>query len=341
VATAQAGTITELPVRNSDVVEAGALLASIDATELRLNLQKARESLVLAIARFTEKRAFVNASAVTQQGLDDPAPAQQELLAGTLSAEDFRVLADAPRFDALFRTITRQEVAAAQDRLMTERANFAQAELDLAHAGTYAPFAGQVSDLQVIVGQRVGAGASLLTLIDADPVRVRVDVLESEAGRVRGGRRAEVRFAAYPGAVFAGEVEAISPVVDPETRTMAVTVSLPNPGLRLKPGMFASIALETEIFADRLLVPADAVLLRDERPMLFVVRDGRARWAYIEKGQENADWVEVLSGVDAGDEVVISGHYSLAHDAAVRVVDSEAHGDLDDSADAGAGDGAR
>ena len=58
--------------------------------------------------------------------------------------------------------------------------------------------------------------------------------------------------------------------------------------------------------------------------MVFRVRNGRSDWVYIKKGLENQDWVEVLEGIDPGDEVIVSGHYSLAHDAAVRVVEAEA-----------------
>ena len=100
-----------------------------------------------------------------------------------------------------------------------------------------------------------------------------------------------------------------------------MTVTLANPELRLKPGMFAQITLDTEIFTNRLVVPANAVLLRDERPMLFVVLESRSNWIYIQKGLENTEWVEVMDGVAPGDEVIVSGHFSLAHDAAVRVVE--------------------
>ncbi len=316
---ASAGDLVEVNVTEGQVVEKGQLLAAIDDTELRLNVRKARESLVMAVANFSENVAYLK-----EYGGEDSRALEASAFASLIDAEDFRTLIDDPRFDELFSTITRDEVMAARDNLLSQQANFEQAELELARARTTAPFAGQIAELEVVVGQRVSAGTKLVTLIDANPIRVRVAVLESEAGLVRIGRRAEVHFAAYPGETFVGRVGAISPLVDPEERTLEVLVMLPNDDLRLKPGMFAQIVLETQIFADRLIVPANAVLLRGDRPMVFRVLNGRSDWVYIEKGLENSEWVEVLEGIDPGDEVIVSGHYSLAHDAAVRVVDAEA-----------------
>jgi len=316
---ASAGELAEVSVTEGQVVEEGQLLAAIDDAELQLNVRKAREALVTAVANFSENVAYIK-----EYGGADADALEAGAFVSLIDAEDFRTLIDDPRFDELFSTITRDEVMAARDNLLTQQANFEQAELQLRRARTTAPFAGQIAEIEVVVGQRVTAGTKLATLIDANPIRVRVEVLESEAGLVRVGRRAEVHFAAYPGETFVGRVEAISPLVDPEERTLEVFVMLPNGDLRLKPGMFAQIILETQIFPGRLLVPADAVLLRGDRPMVFRVLNGRSDWVYIEKGLENPEWVEVLEGIDPGDEVIVSGHYSLAHDAAVRVVDAEA-----------------
>lgn len=326
------GLVERLEVREGDVVEQGALLVALDTADLELDRQRVRERFVQATAKFSEKQIFLaEPDEAASDVVSELAEAQQQLFAGVISGARFRSLIDDPRFDALFASITRDEVMAAQDNLMATRADYAAAELALERATIEAPFGGQIAELKVVEGSRVATGTELLTLTDADPIRVRVEVLESEAGLVRRGREARVRFAAYPRDTFTGRIETISPLVDPEKKTLEVIVTLPNPQLRLKPGMFAQISLDTEIFQDRLLVPSSAVLLRDDRPMLFVVRDGRSEWVYIQKGLENAETVEVLEGVQAGDEVVVSGHYSLAHNAAVRVVDPEAgpEGDSD------------
>lgn len=321
---AASGVIEEVAVQEGDLVQEGDPLVRLDDAELTLAVQRNREQLVSAVARFQENLLFLNVDDLDEETLEDFESAQEDLLAGLQSPAQFEAMIDDQRFDILFETITRDEVMAAQEQLMGNYTNYAQAQLELERAQITAPFAGQVADLQAVVGQRVGSGGDpLMTLVDADPIRVRVDVLESDAGLVREGREARVLFAAYPERNFTGRIETISPIVDPEKKTLEVIVRLPNPDLSLKPGMFAQIVLDTEIFEDRLLVPASAVLLRDDRPMLFVVRDGRSEWIYIRQGLSNGEMIEVLEGIEPGDEVIVSGHYSLAHDAPVRVVEDE------------------
>ena len=319
------GTISEIPVREGNVVDADALLVALDDTELLLERKKRRESLVRAYAAFSEKQNFLvedEPGVETDVAFDQFQEAQQSLLGGELSRLAFERLLEDPKFDRLFSTLTRDQVMAAQDGLMSSTADYETAELQLARARTKAPFGGQIANVEVVVGQRVNAGTELMTLVDANPILVKAEVLESEAGKVYTGRRAEVRFSAYPDRALSGRVEAVSPLVNSERKTLEVTVSLPNPRLDLKPGMFAQIDLVSDIYDDRVIVPSSAVLLRgeDERPLVFVVRDGWVQWVYIVKGRENPQWVEVLDGVEPGDEVVVSGHYSMAHDTPVRVV---------------------
>jgi len=209
-----------------------------------------------------------------------------------------------------------------------------QAELALVRTRITAPFAGQVAGLEAtsgpnskswpVAGQRVNAGTNLMMLVDPDPIRVRVEVIESEISFVRNGRRAEVTFQAFPGEVFYGNVEAIDAVVDAVRKTLSVSVHLPNADRRLKPGMFAQVSLDAEILEDRLLVPLEAVLLRDNRELVFVVRDGRAQWEYVTTGHENEQWIEVLSdNIQEGDVVVTGGHFTLAHDIPVNIAVAE------------------
>jgi RND family efflux transporter MFP subunit len=194
-----------------------------------------------------------------------------------------------------------------------------------------APFEGRVADLEVFEGTYVTPGTELMTIVDLDPIRVEVQVLEAQLGALGTGRRAEVRFAAFPGEIFRGPIESINPVVDPETRTGRVTVTIRNPDGRIKPGMYAEVALDAEALPDRVLVPRSALLQRDRRDMLFVYEEGPqgglAKWRYVNPGRTNGVYVEILDeGPEAdvvrpGEIVLVDGHHYLAHDTAVRLVD--------------------
>jgi RND family efflux transporter MFP subunit len=186
-----------------------------------------------------------------------------------------------------------------------------------------------VASIQVVEGQFVRNGDELLTVVDLDPIKVEVQVLESEVGYLSPGRGASISFSAFPGETFRGTIETINPVVEQQTRTARVTVMVPNPSGRILPGMYARVSLEARTFADRLLVPRAAILERDRRSMLFVFegegQQGLAKWRYVTTGLMNETLVELVPNpdtdmVEPGEVVLIDGHYTLTHDAPIRLV---------------------
>src|SRR5690606_3771679 len=135
-----------------------------------------------------------------------------------------------------------------------------------------------------------------------------------------------------PDRQFTGRIETVNPVVDRQTRMAKVTVSVANPRGEILPGMWAQVALQARRFPDRLLVPRSAILERDGRTMLFVLkgepRGGTAEWRYVCPGLQNDTHVEILPAeqcseeqtVAPGEIVLTGGHYTLIHDAPVRIV---------------------
>jgi RND family efflux transporter MFP subunit len=169
-----------------------------------------------------------------------------------------------------------------------------------------------------------------MTVLDLDPIRVEVQVLEGEVGYLSPGSIARVTLAAFPGETFTGRIATINPLVEAGTRTARVTVLVPNPAGRILPGMYAQVALQTRRYPDRVLVPRSAILERDRRTMLFVYegddRGGRAKWRYVTTGLANDSMVEIVpseetDSVRPGEVVLTDGHYTLIHDAHVRLVD--------------------
>jgi RND family efflux transporter MFP subunit len=292
-----AGVIQSLPVRENSGVESAQTLLQIDSTEYALAVAKAESDLRRARADYQQMVLF------DDRIQDAQVKAQRETIARSRSGLD------------------QAEVALRQARLQLERTRVA------------APFDGRVADLRVVAGQHVNAGAELMTIVDLDPIKVEVNVLEAEIGLLGEGRRASVRFAGFPGETFEGRIETVNPVVDPEQRTGRVTVLLSNPGGRIKPGMYAEVSLAATSFADRLLVPRAAILERGEgrrRTMLFVYQEqggsGRAQWRYVTTGRENDELVEIVPSeegtVAPGEIVLVDGHHYLAHDTPVRLVDN-------------------
>jgi RND family efflux transporter MFP subunit len=294
------GVIQEVPVRENRSVAAGDLLLQIDTTELALSVAQARSELLNAEAEFQRITLF-------DDEIEDPQVRE-------LRERNARVSSG---------------MAAAEVRVRQE-------ELRLERASVTAPFEGRVADLRVVPGQYVSAGTELVTVVGLDPIKVEVSVLEASLGYLSEGRRATVTFTAFPGETFTGRIETINPIIDQGERTGRVTLLLPNPGGRIKPGMYAEVSLDAQSYPDRLLVPRSAILERGEgtrRTMLFVYEPGQedqglAKWRYVMTGHENERYVEIVPSdegtVEPGEIVLVDGHHYLAHDTRIRLVENAA-----------------
>jgi membrane fusion protein, multidrug efflux system len=291
-----AGRVLAVRVRESTAVGNNAVLVVIDPTQYQLNLDEANARLAQAQRQYEE-----------------------------LTLGDDRLT------DAAIRE-SRAQAARSKAGLDQFEIAVRKAELELERTQVTAPFAGRVANLRVVSGQNVQAGDEVLTMIDLDPIRVEVGVLESGVGFLNPGRNADVVFSALPGETFRGRIETINPMVDERTRTAKVTLSIPNPGGRILPGFFAVARLDARRLPDRTLVPREAVIERDRRTLVFLFDGegdtGTAMWQYVRTGLENGTLIEIIEDPDdsatrmlnAGEIVLTSGHYTLTHGATVRMV---------------------
>lgn len=198
-------------------------------------------------------------------------------------------------------------------------ANLAAARTQYGNSAVTGGFDGVVSDINAQEGMTVYPGSPLGTLIDPWSLQVEVDLDERQLARCRQGLKAFIIVPSLNDTILTGEVRSVSPVVDPGFRSGRVVVDLPGvPGLR--PGATARTEIVVAEHEGSLVIPEQAVLIRDDRPMVFTVTDGRARWNYVTLGPSGRGMVSILDGVEEGATVITSGHYSLAHDAPVAVV---------------------
>jgi HlyD family secretion protein len=295
------GPLMERVVQEGARVEKGALIARLRNREERIALEEARAKLLTAQAKF-QSQYVTNSDTL----------ADSEWLAST----------DTTGSNAL--RSTRRATQAAVSGLTAARQAVERAKLNLERTRITAPFAGRVADLQLDEGQYVSRGSEICTLLRDARMKVHVDVLESDLVDVREGATARVHVPALgppddDSAVFEGTVWTINPQVSPESGTGRVAVAVPNPNRRLVSGLFTNVKLETERLQDRLVVPDEAVLVRQGRDLVFIVEDGRAQWSYVNVGARSGDYVEITKGMAPGDTVAVDGHFALAHDAPVEV----------------------
>ncbi|MDA8016953.1 MAG: efflux RND transporter periplasmic adaptor subunit [Thermoanaerobaculia bacterium] len=185
-----------------------------------------------------------------------------------------------------------------------------------------APFDGLVAERYVRLAQMVQNGSQLFRLVDFDPLLVPIRVPERELPRLRLGQQAELRVEAYGERRFGAEVLRMSPVVDPASGTVEVTLEV-NGEAVLRPGMFASVFLEMDRRSDALVVPKAALALDSLGSTMYVVRDGAAQRRDLTIGFRNDDLLEVVEGVEAGEMVVIVGQDGLADGTPVDVIEAQ------------------
>jgi Cu(I)/Ag(I) efflux system membrane fusion protein len=172
-----------------------------------------------------------------------------------------------------------------------------------------APASGVVLEKPVQEGQRIMAGDPLLRMADLSTVWVEGEVFERDLASVHVGEMATVDFPALPGESRRGRTAYLYPTLDPTTRTARVRVALPNPGLTLKPGMYATLRF-TPVADTALTVPRSAVLVTGERALAFLKRaEGAYEPRAVVLGRTTEDRLEILSGLEAGDSVVASGTF--------------------------------
>jgi membrane fusion protein (multidrug efflux system) len=170
-----------------------------------------------------------------------------------------------------------------------------------------APFSGVVGQRFVSVGDYVTTSSRLLTLQTVDPQRAVIEVPERHAESLHPGQTVEFTVAAEPGRTFAARVDFIDPVVQPTNRTITVKALAPNPNRILKPGMFIEARLATATRQNAVVIPEDAVQPLRTANVVWVVDKGKASRRVVQLGVRSQGFVEVTSGVSAGELVVVGG----------------------------------
>ena len=161
----------------------------------------------------------------------------------------------------------------------------------------------------------------IVTVARVQPVKIVINVTESELPRVRKGMPAAIKFDTYGDEQFNGTVTTVMPTVDPQSRTFGVEITLPNADSRVLPGMFGRVTLNLGT-ANRVVVPDKAVVKQQGsgNQYVYVLRpDGTVSYNQVQLGQRLGDEYELLSGVESGSQVVINGQSKLADGVKVKV----------------------
>ena len=180
-----------------------------------------------------------------------------------------------------------------------------------------APLGGVITRLDVRAGMTVAMGQGLAEINGLSRVWITAAVPEAQGGQLRQGQSVGVALAAYPGEMLRGTVQAILPQAQGETRTLQARIELPNPGGKLRPGMFATVSFDTDA-RPALLLPSEAVIRTGSRAIVMLAGDnGRYQAVEVKIGRESGGQSQILAGLSAGQKVVASGQFLIDSEASL------------------------
>ncbi len=186
----------------------------------------------------------------------------------------------------------------------------------------YSPMTGYITERKAFPQVKVMPDTDLYTIVDLSHVWIMADVFEYEAPNIRLGQTARVSIQAIPGKVFSARIDFLQPQVDPMTRTLKVRLNMENPGVLLKPDMYADVEFQVIIPA-KLTVPADAVLNAGERKTVFIDRgNGYFEPRQVKTGEREGDRIQILSGLTGGERVVTSGNFLIDSESQMKAAAS-------------------
>jgi len=200
------------------------------------------------------------------------------------------------------------------------RQELAEAEWALKKTTIIAPFSGRVTARMTQLGQHVRPGDELFQVTDFDPLIARIYLPERDVLGLEEGRNVEIRLDAADEVYFAGRIRQISPVVDTSTGTVKVTVEATEPPKQVRPGSFVTVNIVRETHPQALLLPREAVLRELQKAHVYVAEDDVAEKRAVTLGLEEGDLIEVISGVEAGDRVIVTGQGGLKDGSAVKIL---------------------
>jgi RND family efflux transporter MFP subunit len=293
-----AGRLESVVVKMGDRVGRGQRIATIEDREILEQVKQAEAAFQVARAGIRQREADLKFA-------ETNLTRSRELFGRQLLPRQTLDDADA-----------RHQAAAAQLELGRAQLTQSQARLDelritLANTIISSPVNGFVARRHSDAGAYVSQNQPVVDVVDISTVRLIANIVEKDLRRIEAGEAARVEVDAYPGETFDGRVARVAPVLDPATRTAQIEVEIPNPGNRLKPGMYARVNLTIEQRANALTVPSNALVNIDGKRGVFLAQNNTAAFRGVDIGIEDTARVEVLSGVKDGDRVVTTGAGAL------------------------------
>ena len=328
-----AGRVAKVFVEEGQAVNKGQVLAELDATDYRNAYDAAQAQADAAQAVDHKAQQGPRAQELEQARIDyeqwqDQYNRMKFLYDHkSLPANDFKKIeagyqAAQQRYDMARQGTRVEDKQAASGQFHAAAAQMHEAQKRLGDTRLRAPISGFVGIKRIDVGDTVGAGIPVISVLDLNPVKVRVAIPESEIGRVQQGSRATVSIPSLGDRKFEGKVETVGVAADPASRTYAVKVAVPNPDRLLRAGLVSEARIFSSAMVNVMTLPGNAILRDPQGVTQVYVYSPSAQRVYarrVDVGEIFGNEVEIRSGLAADDQVVIVGQQNVREGSPAKI----------------------
>ena len=292
------GRLDAVYVKLGDPVRRGQAIAKIEDRELVEQINQAEATYNVSQATIRQRQADLK---LAQNNLDRSRSLYERDLLPRQTFDDT---------DARYQAAVAQ-LELAQAQMAQSKARLDELKINLANTVITSPVDGFVGKRLLDPGASVGVNTSFISVVDIRTVRLVINVVERDLRRITQGTAAETEVDAYPGETFAGRVARVAPILDPATRTAQVEIEIPNPGYRLKPGMYARVRFTVERHLNALVVPTASIVDQQGKLGVWIPDGEKPVFTPVTIGIEQQDVTEIMQGVSDGQRVISTGAAAL------------------------------
>ena len=288
------GRLQSVSVRIGDRVARGHVLAKLEDREILEQVKQARASDQVAQASIRQREAdlkFAETNAERSRNLYG----RQLLPKQTLDDAEAKYQAAVAQVDL------------ARAQYTQSRARLEELQITLANTSIVSPVNGFVGKRYLDPGAFASTNTPVVSVVEIQTVRLVANLVEKDLKRVQTGANAVTEVDAFPGETFIGRVARVAPVLDPATRTATMEIEVPNPGFRLKPGMYARVRLTVDRRDAALVIPRNALVNVEGKAGVFVPTGNTAKFREVQTGLQDEKQVEIREGLGEGDRVITTG----------------------------------
>lgn len=281
-----------------------------DLTRAKRDVESARQAFEAAKRVYENRQTLFREGALAQKLVDDAKVAMVQAQSQYETAQQHL-----HSLETVGRTA---QLKSAQAQMEAAKAHYESAAAQLSYAEVRSPMNGSVSDRPLNIGEMASSGSAVMSIVDISRVVARANIPVHEAAKIRHGAAATISGA---GGDLNGKVTVISPAVDPNTTTVEVWVEAANPNEKLKLGETVKVSIDAGEVPDAIVVPAAALLSSEEggEKVMIAGADSLAHERKVEVGVRAGDEVQILKGVNAGEQVITEGALGLDDKAKIQI----------------------